>query len=114
MVGRSWRILIQQSIGNGDSQPLPEALDLIDSSSLVVIIQVHEAATGEAPRLLIRHAPVNEEEEYLDFDSAIEVDLTATGRSTYHVEYFSRWVAWFTSGVLETNAVVTIDIIARG
>lgn len=50
---------------------------------------------------------------YEDFATPIEEDLTTTGPTWVHVAYFTRWFAWFSAGTLESDAEVTVDLIAR-
>jgi len=101
------------SVSDGASQDLSAALDLLDYTTLELMVRVTQATTGDSPRLLLRHAPVNEADAYDDFPTPIAVDLTATGRTWVHVGYFTRWLAWFSSGTLDADAEVVVDLIAR-
>lgn len=107
------RVLPQTTIEDGASMDLTQALDLADFRELDVVVTVVEAATGEAPLLVVEHAAFNEEGGYLAFSTPMAVDLTATGTTWFHADAFTRWVRWRTTGTLSTAAVVTLDVVAR-
>lgn len=108
------RILVRASVSTDDALDLSGALDLGELRELHVVVTVDEAGTGETARLSVKHAPVNEEAAYLDFETPAEVDLTSTGTTWVQVSSFTRWVHWFLSGTLSENAVVTLDVMAKG
>ncbi len=111
MKAQSWQFTF--TVSNGASQDLSTALDLIAYSTLELMVRVTQSTTGESPRLLLRHAPVNEADAYEDFATPVAVDLSTTGRTWVHVACFTRWLAWFSDGTLEADAEVVVDLIAR-
>ncbi len=108
---QTWQLTF--TISTGASQDLSTALDLLDYRTLDLMIRVTAATTGDSPVLVLRHAPVNETDAYTDFATPVTVDLSATGRTWVRVEAFTRWLAWFSAGTLDTDVEVVIDLIAR-
>lgn len=107
------RLLDNATLVAGDKMDLSGALDLGDSRELEVVVTVITAASGVNPILELRHAACNSEDAYLDFETRVQVDLSATGKSWFHVSHFTRWIAWFLAGTLESSAVVTIDLVGK-
>lgn len=42
------------------------------------------------------------------------MDLTTETTTWFHVTSFTRFVGWILSGTLDAEAVVTVDIVAKG
>ena len=108
------RILEGATIADGDEMDLASALDVGEARELEIILTVVEAGDGDNPKLVVRHAPINAEDSYLDFETTVEIELTATGRVWFHVDKFTRWLGWFTSGTITSGAVVTLEVLAKG
>ncbi len=106
-------ILKRVTLSDGDAMDLSMALDLLAFHELDIVVQVHEAAEGDTPRLLVEHAPANEEGSYLDFPTPISIDLSVVGSTWHRVTSFTRWVTWRTTGTMGAGPVVTMDILAR-
>lgn len=109
----STRWLDQRTFSAGDTMSLSEALDVGDYGSLELVITVEQAATGSSPALVVEHAALNGADRYLAFDPAVSVDLTQTGTTWLHRSPFTRPLGWSLSGTLETDAVVSIDVVAK-
>lgn len=110
----SRRVLDRQTLTTDATMDASEAPDVGAYTILEIVATVHEAASGESPRLLVRHAPVNEADAWLAFETPMEVDLSVTGATWRHVTAFTRFLGWSTSGTLNTDAVVTLDVVAKG
>lgn len=108
------RLLDYVLVTTGDSIDLAEALDLGEYRELHLVINVVQEGEGEAPKLLVKHAPTNAEGAFLDFATPVEVDLTSAGAVWFEVPSFTRWLGWFTSGTFTSDAMVTLDVIAKG
>lgn len=117
MATQSRRILDRQTLVTGDAMDLTEATDLAEYSTLEIVITVHTADTPEAgasaAELVVRHAPVAEEDGWLDFETAVTVDLSVAGKTWRHVSSFTRFLGWSVSGSLGSSAVVTLDVVAK-
>lgn len=109
-----WKILDKVTLTRDSAADLSGALDLGGYTELHVVFTVHSTTDGESPKVCLRHALVNEEGCYVDFASACEVALTAAGVSWIPVSTFTRYVCWFLSGTLSGEAVVSLDVIAKG
>lgn len=109
------RLLSNATLSAGAAPDLPmDGRDFAAADRLDIVIRVLTAGTGDgAVTLKIMHAPENDADVYLDFATAVEVSLTETGLYWFHVDSFTRWVAWFVSGTLTSDAVVTVDVIGR-
>lgn len=110
-------LLDKHTLSRETSPDLGEALDLGDYGTLHIVVTVHTAATADAgsanPTLDVQHAAVNELDRYLPFDTPVSIDLTVAGTTWVHVSDFTRFVLWMLSGTLSTEAVVTVEIIAK-
>lgn len=71
------------------------------------------AGDGDAPRLCVKHAAVSEEGAYVAFAVACVTPLAATGTSWFQVDSFTRYVWWFISGTLNSEATVSLDLVAK-
>lgn len=98
----------------GTTVDIGTAIDLGEYRELHFVITVVAAGTGDAPQLVLKHAPVNEESAYLNFETPVVVSLSATGTTWFKVDSFTRWVCGFVSGTLNAEAIVTIDLIGKG
>lgn len=107
------RVLLRVSLAEGDAMDLAEALDLVEFRDLDIVFQISEAGEGNSPRLLVEHAPVNEESAYIAFNTPISVDLTTAGTTWFRITEFTRWVRWRSTGTISSSPVVTLDILAR-
>ena len=112
------RLLDQKTLQTGDVIDPSVVPDLGDAHEIEILVTVLTAATagagGDTPLFLVKHAPVNDTQYYVDFPTIVAVDLTKTGSTWIHVPYFLRYIAWFLSGTMESGAVVTLDVIAKG
>lgn len=108
------RLLEQATMTPGATTDLSTALDLGEYRELHFVLTVVAAGEGDAPKLVLKHAPVNEESAYLNFETPVVVSLSATGSTWFKVDSFTRWVCGFVSGSLNAEAVVTIDLIGKG
>ncbi len=109
----SARLLYRISIQSGDRMDLTQALDLLPFRELDIVITVLEAGVGESPRLVVEHAPQNEEGGYLSFPEPVDVALDAAGSSWIRVTAFTRYIAWRSTGTLDSPATVSLDVLAR-
>lgn len=107
------RWLDQRTLSAGDTMSLSEALDVGDYNSLDLVITVEQAARGTDPVLVLEHAALNGSDHYLAFDPAVSIDLTQTGKTWLHRSPFTRLLRWSLSGTLETDAIVSIDVVAK-
>ena len=107
------RVMNERTLSPDDEMSLDEALDLGSFDTLDIIIHVLGAAEGDAPTLTLKHAAFNEEGRYLDFATAVTVDLSATGSHWFRIDAFTRYLGWFLSGTLSGDVVVTLDVVAR-
>lgn len=107
------RILSSTTLSPGDASDVSLALDEGEYRELHVVLTVSSAGQGDTPKLVLRHAAVNDKDHYLDFETPVEISLTETGTAWFHVDTFTRWVCWFVSGTLTEPAVVTIDLIGK-
>ena len=108
------RILSDTTLSPGEASDILLALDEGERSELHFVLTVSSAGQGDAPKLVVRHAAVNDKDHYLDFETPVEISLSSTGTAWFHVNTFTRWVCWFVSGTLTEPAVVTIDLIGKG
>ena len=108
------RVMNERTLTSGDEMSLDEAQDLAPFDTLDLVIHVLSAAEGDAPSLTLKHAAFNEDGRYLDFAAAVTVDLSATGSHWFRIDAFTRYLGWFLSGTLTGDAVVTLDVVARG
>jgi len=113
----SFQAMNQATLSAGSSVGISNSVDLGESRELEVVVTVVTPASIEeddsSPKLLIRHAPRDVAELYIDFPTPIEVDLTTAGTTWFHVPYFTRFVAWLTSGTLGSDAVVSVDFTGK-
>lgn len=107
------RLLDSVTLSPGAEVDLSQALDLGDYRELHLVLTVQSAGEGDAAKLVVRHAAVNESGSYLDFETSAEIALTATGTAWFHADTFTRWVCWFVTGTLSADAVVTLDLVAK-
>lgn len=107
------RLLDHVTLAEGDRIQAAEAPDLVDGSTLEIIVIVHEATEGEAPVLSIQHAAEADDEAWMDFPSPVRVPLSRTGRFWIHIPCYSRFVGWATAGTITGAPVVTVDLIAK-
>jgi len=118
MYSISMRMLDQKTLQIGDGIDPSVVPDLGDAHELEILVTVLTAATvgvgGDTPQFQVKHAPMNDTQYYVDFPTVVAVDLTKTGSTWIHVPYFLRYIAWFLSGTMESGAVVTLDIMAKG
>lgn len=113
-MGLSHRRTLQSASVGTDGSPDPSAAqDFGEYLELHVVLTVVQAGEGEGATLSVKHAPVNEEDAYLDFETPVEVDLTQVGTTWFQVASFTRWVCWFISGTVTSDAVVTLDLVAK-
>ena len=109
-----YRRLLDEATLSADTAPdLSAALDLGDYREIHLVLTVTSAGDGDAAKLVVRHAAVNDEAAYLDFETPVSVSLGTTGSTWFHVDTFTRWVSWFVSGTLSREAVVTLDLVAK-
>lgn len=111
------RLLDSVTLSAGDVVDLTGALDLGQYRELHIVVTIHqagEAQEGESVTLSVKHAAINEEALYLDFETPAEVSLTSAGTSWFHASTFTRYVWWFVSGTLLSDAVVTLDLVGKG
>lgn len=108
------RMLENAILSAGETGGVSGALDLGGFSELHLVITVQEAGDGESPRLRVKHAIVNEESVYVDFETPVSVDLSVSGTVWVHVPAFTRWVCWFVEGAIASSATVTLDALAKG
>lgn len=111
---RHCKILDHEEIPAGASGSLGGALDLLGYQFLSLHPTVHVAGDGEAPTLVLKHAAVDEEDAYVDFETRAETALTNTGAAWHHADSFGRYVRPFVEGTLSTGATVSLDVIAKG
>ena len=107
------RLLENATLAPGATFDLTLALDLGEYREIHLVLTVSEAGEGEGAKLVLRHAALNEEASYLDFETPAEIALTGTGTAWFHADSFTRWVCWFVSGELNASAVVTVDLVAK-
>ena len=69
------------------------AADMADGQTLEIVVTVDEAATGEAP---------------------VRVSLSRATRTWIHVPRYTRYVGWSVSGTLDTPAIVSVALLAKG
>ena len=108
------RILDAQALSTGDTMDLAEAIDLGEYTVLEITVVVSEAGAGESAALLFQHAPCNEAGRYMDFATPLKVDLTHAGTTWEHIDAFTRFLTWSVTGTLNSSAVATVDIVAKG
>lgn len=108
-----WRILDNVKLNSGDKVDLSSLLDLAQSSRLDFIVTVHTAGTGTNPVLQLKHAATADLDAFVNFEKAIEQNLTATAVTWYHIEAFTRFIGWFVDGTITDLPVVSVDVIAR-
>ena len=108
------RLLNSTTLTPDDAVDLMSALDVGDYRELHFVLTVSQAGNGDAPVLVVKHASVNEESAYLDFDTPVKIALGGTGSAWFKVDSFTRWICWFVSGALNSEAVVTVDLIGKG
>lgn len=109
-----WCLLDRVTLSAGDSMDLSTAFDLHAVSTLDLVVTVHTAATGTSPLLRVRHAmSATDADAWLDFASAVAVDLSATGATWAHADAFTGYLAWSLDGTLESSAIVSLHLIAR-
>ena len=108
------RLLDRATLSPGATAALSQALDLGEVTALHFVLTVHEAGDGDAPILVVKHAAVNEEDAYLAFDTPAERALSSAGATWVASTSFTRWVCWFVSGTLATDATVSLDLVAKG
>ena len=68
-----------RAVGTDPALDLEAVLDLGHILALHVVLTVNqaaEAAHGSTAKLVIRHAPVNGVDLYMDFDTPAEIDLS--------------------------------------
>lgn len=107
------RMLHSAVLSPGAEADLSQAMDLGAFRELHLVVMVEGAGEGSGAKLVVQHAAVNDADHYLDFETAAEVDLTATGRTWFHTGAFTRWVCCFVSGTLTADATVTVDVVAK-
>lgn len=105
------RLLDQATLSTGDALDPADALDLADYKELEIVVEVHSAAEGDTPRLVLQHGPTAAVS--LNFETPVSVDLSATGTSWLHLARFTRWLGWSVTGTLSGGAVVTLEVIAK-
>lgn len=108
------RWIDSRALAQGDTMSLGEALDLGGATVLELVITVEEAGAGSSPQLVLKHAARNTAGDYLDFRTAVAVDLSTAGQTWVHHDEFTRFLGWELSGTLDTGAVVSVDVVARG
>lgn len=107
------KILDRVTLSPGTASDLSGALDLGEFGQVHFVLTVHSAGDGDAPKLCVKHAAVNEEGAYVDFAVACETTLASTGTSWFQVDAFTRYVCWFISGTLNSEATVSLDLVAK-
>lgn len=90
------------------------AADMADGQTLEIVVTVDEAATGESPVLALWHAPDAAAAVWLDFPEPVRVSLSRAGRTWIHVPRYTRYVGWSVSGSLDTPAIVSVALLAKG
>ena len=111
------RLLESATLSADSALDLESALDLGHFRELHIVLTVNQAAEvaeGTTAKLVLRHAAVNGVDQYVDFDTPAEIDLSREATVWFHVDSFLRYVGWFVSGTLTGAAVVTIDVIGKG
>lgn len=114
MATTSARLLDRSTLSSGDTMPAESASDMGEGQTLEVIVTVHAACEGDAPTLVLKHAPGNTDQDWLDFPQPIRVPLGRAGRTWFHAPYFTRYVGWSLSGTLDSSAEVTVELLAKG
>lgn len=109
------RILDCRTLSSNDLMGILEALDLGAYKEIEIVLPLVRQGAGTNPKLVIKHAMVNEPDAYVGFATPYEVDLTQSNGtiSWTHVPYFTRFVRWYVTGTLSTAPVVTVDILAK-
>ncbi len=83
-----------------------------DDNTLDTVFHVLTAAEGDAPTLTLKHVAFNVFGRFLAFTPEVSVDLSAVGSPWFRIDAFTRYVGWFLSGTLTTDAVVTVELVA--
>lgn len=105
-------ILEDRTLQTGDAMNDDDALDLALYNTLDLVIHVLTAAEGDAPTLTLKHVAFNVFGRFLAFTPKVSVDLSAVGSHWFRIDAFTRYVGWFLSGTLTTDAVVTVELVA--
>lgn len=108
------RLLNHVTLSDGDTMAAESAADLGDGHTLEAVITVHAACEGDAPALVLKHAPDSADPDWLDFPEPMKVSLTRSGRFWLHADRYTRYVGWSLSGTLTSSPEVTIDLLAKG
>lgn len=109
-----YRRLLDGATLSAESAPdLSSALDLGDYREIHLVLTVSSPSDGDAAKLVVRHAAVNEASAYLDFATPAEIALSTSGSAWFHVDTFTRWVSWFITAAPSAEAVVTLDLVAK-
>lgn len=107
------RLLDHATLSPGETGDTTRALDCGAFREVHLVLTVHSAGVGDTPKLCVKHAAQNESGAYLDFDTAAEIALTGTGMAWFKADAFTRYLCWFVSGTLNTEAVVSLDLVAK-
>ena len=91
---------------------LPGPVDLGAWRELHLCVRVKSAGTGDAT-LVIEHAPRDEEDAWLDFETPIAIDLTAPSSMWKVISSYTRLIRVRVAGTLASAATVTVDLVAR-
>lgn len=114
MSSTCWRILDRAKIQDDSAPDTAAAVDLGQYPTLDVVITVHEAGTGDAPVIRLKHGIYAESPAALDTSPAIAVDLTATSTTWVRLDAYTRYVTWEKAGTISSSPTVSIDLYARG
>lgn len=107
------KILDNRTLSSGEELDLTGAFDLSGYRELHLVLTVVTAGEGDDAKLVVRHAPTNDESAYRDFPTPAEIALNTTGSAWFVVSSFTWFVHWFVSGTLNADAVVTLELIGK-
>ena len=113
MASTTIRVLDRATLREGDTLSLDQAPDLGDYGELHLILTIHQGTEGDAPALIFRHAPVAEDDAWLDFPEPIRVSLLRTDRLWFSPARHTRYLGWSPAGHLDGEVIVTLDVVAR-
>lgn len=108
------RVILDRVTLDGSSVlDLSDTIDAGDGSTLGVLFIVHEAGSGESPKLSLEHSITNEEQGYVPFDTPMAVALDTAATTVFLAPQYLRWLRWRLSGTLNDPAVVTLVVLAK-
>jgi hypothetical protein len=117
MASQYIRILDTRALTANASSPREQVVDLGAYRVLEVMIRVVKAGTGTDPTAVVKlqHAPVNEDDAFLDIAvTSVRVDTTAPNVPVFiEVPAYTRFIRWSTGGGVAGAPVVVIDVVAK-